>query len=169
MDKSIILCFYNGTPIQMLIPMEAVKLASEKMVKLMTPEQSLKGMGEVMLEELKKMEQDLVGKIGLHTTYDMRTLGKIWGDEYKSKIVTWYLNVYFLIKIKMLKDDDRNGFQTIRMSGAPPSMCKKKWIDTCVVCAKQGIYKKCSGCKKDSYCSAECQKTDWKRHKAVHH
>ena len=169
MDTTIILCYFKGTPVQMPFPMEAVKLGCEAMVKLMTPEQSLRGMGEEMLEELTKMEQDLVGKIGLHTSFDMRTNGKVWRDDYKSKIQTWCAYVYFLIKIKMLKNDDMNGFQTINMTNVPPSMCKKKWIDTCVVCAKQGIYKKCSGCKKDHYCGAECQKADWKRNKAVHH
>lgn len=169
MDTSIILCYFKGTPIQMPAPMEEIKHASESMVKLMTPEQSLKGMGEEMLEELTKMEQQLVGAIGLHTSFDMRTIGKIWGDDYKHKINMWCVYVYFLVKIKMLKDDDMNGFQTISMPNAPPSMFKKKWIDTCVVCAKEGIYKKCSVCRKDRYCGAECQKADWKRHKAVHH
>jgi len=164
-------CYFNGTPIQMPFPMEAVKLGCEAMVKLMTPEQSLKGMGEEMLEELKKMEQELVNEFGLHGLFDMREVGKrVWRDNYVSKIQTWCAYVYFLIKIKMLKDDNMNGFQTITMPNVSTSMFKKKkFVDTCVVCAKEGIFKKCSGCKKDHYCGAECQKADWKRHKATHH
>ena len=38
--------------------------------------------------------------------------------------------------------------------------------DSCAHCGKQGVgFKRCSVCKQDSYCGAECQKANWKRHK----
>ena len=37
---------------------------------------------------------------------------------------------------------------------------------TCSLCAKPCKNRKCSRCKKAVYCSAECQKTHWKAHKA---
>ena len=38
----------------------------------------------------------------------------------------------------------------------------------CMVCEKrQGKLKKCSACHVTCYCSAECQKKDWKEHKLV--
>ena len=35
----------------------------------------------------------------------------------------------------------------------------------CEVCEKMEGTKRCGGCKTVSYCGAECQKKDWKRHK----
>jgi len=38
----------------------------------------------------------------------------------------------------------------------------------CMVCGKrQGKLKRCGGCNLTCYCSAECQRTDWKEHKLV--
>ena len=37
---------------------------------------------------------------------------------------------------------------------------------SCARCGKQGVeFKRCSRCKQTSYCGAECQNADWKRHK----
>ncbi|KAJ7787176.1 hypothetical protein B0H14DRAFT_2955196 [Mycena olivaceomarginata] len=36
-------------------------------------------------------------------------------------------------------------------------------------CSKRGVkFKRCSACKKTAYCSVECQKEDWKKHKLTH-
>ncbi|KAF7350464.1 hypothetical protein MVEN_01351900 [Mycena venus] len=43
--------------------------------------------------------------------------------------------------------------------------------DACgrVGCSKRGVgFKRCSACKKTAYCSVECQKEDWKKHKLTH-
>jgi len=38
--------------------------------------------------------------------------------------------------------------------------------ESCALCGKQGVgFKRCSRCKQASYCGAECQHADWKRHK----
>jgi len=38
--------------------------------------------------------------------------------------------------------------------------------ESCALCGKQGAgFKRCSVCKRASYCGAECQNADWKRHK----
>ena len=38
--------------------------------------------------------------------------------------------------------------------------------ECCAHCSKQGVgLKRCSRCKQASYCGAECQNADWKRHK----
>jgi len=38
--------------------------------------------------------------------------------------------------------------------------------ESCAHCGKQGVeFKRCSRCKQASYCGAECQHADWKRHK----
>ncbi|KAJ7497778.1 hypothetical protein FB451DRAFT_1121523 [Mycena latifolia] len=43
--------------------------------------------------------------------------------------------------------------------------------DACgrVGCTKRGVnFKRCNACKKTVYCSVECQKEDWKKHKTTH-
>ncbi|KAJ7497772.1 hypothetical protein FB451DRAFT_243172 [Mycena latifolia] len=43
--------------------------------------------------------------------------------------------------------------------------------DACgrVGCTKRGVnFKRCSACMKIAYCSVECQKEDWKKHKTTH-
>ncbi|KAJ6571759.1 hypothetical protein B0H19DRAFT_1131036 [Mycena capillaripes] len=43
--------------------------------------------------------------------------------------------------------------------------------DACgrVGCTKRGVgFKRCGACKKTAYCSVECQKEDWKKHKTTH-
>ncbi|RPA72403.1 hypothetical protein BJ508DRAFT_381582 [Ascobolus immersus RN42] len=37
----------------------------------------------------------------------------------------------------------------------------------CKICSKSGKLLQCGGCKTVSYCSKECQKTDWKAHKSI--
>lgn len=39
--------------------------------------------------------------------------------------------------------------------------------DGCFNCGKGGELMRCSRCRKARYCTAECQKTDWKKHKAA--
>lgn len=38
-------------------------------------------------------------------------------------------------------------------------------VQTCVGCSAVGQFKICSGCKSRYYCSEECQKADWPKHK----
>jgi hypothetical protein len=37
---------------------------------------------------------------------------------------------------------------------------------TCDVCGKEGELHKCGGCGRTRYCGKDCQKSDWKNHKA---
>lgn len=40
------------------------------------------------------------------------------------------------------------------------------YLESCVVCGTFDELKACQRCKKQKYCSVQCQKADWKRHKA---
>ena len=67
----------------------------------------------------------------------------------------------------------KKGLQLVRQTNNDPKfykmidgmiqICDEKL--KCANCNMVGNFKKCSGCKKVHYCSAECQKTHWKTHK----
>ena len=38
-------------------------------------------------------------------------------------------------------------------------------VSGCEVCGRETPVKKCAGCRGVQYCSADCQKADWKSHK----
>ena len=42
-----------------------------------------------------------------------------------------------------------------------------RWSSACIVCDRTDGTKQCGRCKLTSYCSRNCQKADWPRHKAV--
>lgn len=86
-----------------------------------------------------------------------------------NKIVTNHLN--FIMKMcekqtKNLKKSNQvssGGIYAVTYSANGDTM-----EQVCMVCEKrQGKLKKCSACHVTCYCSAECQKKDWKEHKLV--
>jgi hypothetical protein len=88
------------------------------------------------------------------------------------EVVGWNLVVDFLQRTNHLAFSEyapaptNPGFPTVRakaMNEDGETLC-----DGCCFCRKMGgISMKCSRCKSASYCSKECQKGDWKQHKAV--
>lgn len=42
---------------------------------------------------------------------------------------------------------------------------RQQIIERCKVCKTTGKLKNCSKCKKDFYCSVDCQRSDWDEHK----
>jgi MYND finger len=42
-------------------------------------------------------------------------------------------------------------------------------LNRCFMCGKQGNLSRCSSCREATYCSKECQRADWKRHKVECH
>ncbi len=85
-----------------------------------------------------------------------------------NKIVTNHLQ--FLMKMcekqsKILKKigSQKEGIYAVACSANGDAM-----EQVCSVCSKrQGKLKRCSACHLICYCSAECQKKDWKEHKLV--
>ena len=163
------LAFYNRTPIQMLITVPQAMDGAKKMITSM-----LKGGGHSLEEQkviykkqLDDMELEIFEIYGVEERRTIRDIQRLWGDKFEMKTALWYMNIAALLILKVIKDDNDNGFLVIE--GDLSKMCKRKAImNTCVVCAKRGSFKKCSICKTDYYCGEECQKTDWKRHKATH-
>ena len=170
------LVFFNGSPLQLPMPMSVLTEQSEAWILAGFKDgRTLKEMGDDCLKIMQEREAEAFRSFGQRGVC-LRDYAKLWGKDYALKCSEWCIFVYVLIKLKYIKDDDNNGFQNMDFQGASIAdlrqaglISKKKAIDTCVVCAVKGAFKKCSGCKKDYYCGAECQKEDWKRHKAQHH
>jgi hypothetical protein len=164
-----VLAFYNGTPIQMLIDVETVMEHARDMIKLgLKNGVDIKTQIQDYKTQLDSMEQDLASAFEIGKLVTLRDVTRHWGDQFKQHITIWYLDVAALLILKVIKDDDKNGFLVVPEEIADRIGVHKKLMNSCVVCAKQGSWKKCSTCKKDYYCGEECQKADWKRHKTTH-
>ncbi|KAF8309729.1 hypothetical protein DL93DRAFT_1700348 [Clavulina sp. PMI_390] len=60
----------------------------------------------------------------------------------------------------------QNAFDRAYFSAAPPGDPSEPKVCACVGCVKVRLVEmRCTGCKRQTYCSASCQKTDWKFHK----
>jgi hypothetical protein len=160
--------YYNGTPLQMLISVEQAMKSGREMIKLgLQMGESMETQKKDYKEQLDIMEQELVDAFGVVERRTLRDVQRLWGDKFESNLSLWYMDIAALLIMKVIKDDNDNGFLVIE--GDLSKIFQRKAImNTCVVCAKRGSFKKCSICKTDYYCGEECQKTDWKRHKATH-
>lgn len=56
-------------------------------------------------------------------------------------------------------------FAKASTDGIPDKLEQISKVKLCAFCSKADAAKRCSKCKKVFYCSAECQKADWKDHK----
>lgn len=94
--------------------------------------------------------------------------------DISSLIVNWFFNIYYLIQQGRIHEDDKNGIATIfetrlthdQLVQVSKKVVKQMYQETliCGVCAKPSK-NKCAKCLKIYYCSAECQRCDWKEHK----
>ena len=165
--------YFNGTGIQWLNGEEnfvELILETDKLIKNeLRDGRTLKEMGDTYFEIIKNMEQEIWDKCPRDKDITIRDIIRAFGDDWEGKTINWAICVLILIKLKRIRNDDNNGFlvqENVVLGGAYKL---KTLLNTCVVCAKKGAFRKCSGCKKDYYCGAECQKSDWRRHKIENH
>eukprot|EP00123_Amoebidium_parasiticum_P021715 comp72392_c0_seq1/m.48170 comp72392_c0_seq1/g.48170 ORF comp72392_c0_seq1/g.48170 comp72392_c0_seq1/m.48170 type:complete len:330 (-) comp72392_c0_seq1:613-1602(-) len=97
-----------------------------------------------------------MSSVGLHTP-SLSLLNRTTDTQLMGSL----LAAYQLEKEKGIKDAPTG-------TGQPGS--HRVTLSVCAKCSKQepflGEYKTCSGCKKVYYCGRECQKADWRTHKA---
>ena len=171
MDYDGMFASYNGVVVQFLgSPQIAEKGATDFITKSL--EQGVKFPAQIgiHLHNIKKLEKGIVNEFGREDgkcLATLRSLNRLWGDEFEVNLRKWYFGIIILIKLKAIKPDENNGLRYVSIK-EEDEVKLKCLLNTCVVCGKQGSWKKCSTCKTDHYCGAECQKTDWKRHKATH-
>jgi hypothetical protein len=91
--------------------------------------------------------------------------------------ISWGYFVLYLISKKIIENDDLNGplifetnkklYNTSQDVNSNPEF--KQFYSECgnLYCSKPNCNLKCGNCKHIKYCSVECQKKDWKRHKKM--
>lgn len=70
----------------------------------------------------------------------------------------WTLKFWSVENLKNLLHDRSAQFERVAIQGR---------LEVCALCGKVGARMRCSRCKSAKYCSAACQRKDWKSHKPI--
>lgn len=167
MAQTVVLAFFNGTPLQMQFSQSECERMSMNILKeRISCGETLVDISKFYLTRLTEIEEDMClkanGKI-----MDLRK----WAKHYEKQVFVelirdWMCGVCILIKLKTINDDNDNGF--VQMTGDLQVLPNARFVnvyDKCEMCGEKGRFKKCSGCKKVYYCNGACQKNHWKIHK----
>jgi hypothetical protein len=157
---------FNGTMLDCLMTREKMEKRANEGIKHMLSEHSVAFLKVEMLRRLVEMEADLCERFP--NGYHLQKVMKYWGEDAFQKLLDWHYGIIFLLKTKVIQNDNENGWLEITApltNTAFKEVKINKIIQKCSNCQEWGNYKHCSGCKKIHYCSAECQKTHWKTHK----
>ena len=179
MTHNIHMALFDGTMVQVPVDdLETIKNdARLNILNYQKRGMSDHTIGQDAINTLRKQQAELCRDFP--EDYHFVSMMKKWGaEEAMLWIIRWAVTVKIAVNMGVIIPDGKtNGLITIQtgdegikyMEAQKFLKTKKDIFHTCVVCAKQGFFKKCSACKsKDKYCSPECQKADWKRHKQQH-
>jgi len=176
-DAEVHLFFYDGTPMtlsydsnKMLEPMSVMMENLHEFVKKSMP-------GEPTIQDIKNNCESMLRALNdqlLATKGDKITskkMFKAWGKQYPEKLALWCQCVWTLENKCGVPSSDTFGYVGLGMNNvAFDATMEKQELLTCgnPSCDYKARYmKKCSVCKTERYCSAECQKIHWKEHKKV--
>ena len=109
-----------------------------------------------------------------------RRLCRLWGTAYEMKLGIWINMVINCVKLKIIPNDEQNGFYFIpcflieeslkmpqeELAEIGVGVFARSARDYCNYC-DDVAKKKCSRCRNVHYCSDHCQQEDWKKHKIV--
>jgi hypothetical protein len=172
-------CYYDGTGIDLLFDFatelefnDFVARNENHIATELRRGQTLEQIKTECHQVLEQFHQEIIAYVGPEGEFTLKKLKKLWKEEFQLRCVLWYLNVICLLKLRVLKNDDMNGWQVItpehmailHMYGriTEASLAGHK----CAVCKKETT-NKCSGCRTVYYCGPECQNADWKTHKKL--
>ena len=171
MTTTITKLFYNGTGLEVLLPRPDMERMAKEAVEEQLKTYTLAEIKAGCLKDLKELEADLFAYSP--DLMDAKIALKHWGAKSGDNYCRWCFGIITLLKLKVLKDDNENGWWELTL---PTSMFQmmdntrtvnpKKFFQTCECCGNKGTLKKCGSCKKVYYCGAECQKSHWKTHKS---
>lgn len=163
--------FYNGTGIEVLMERSLMEAQAKKSMELNLQTYSLDEIKVNCLKDLKELETDLFAHFP--DCIDAKIALKHWGSKSAENYCRWCFGIITLLKLKVLKDDENNGWWQLTL---PTEQCEmlpnSRFVNAstlfqqCECCGHKGTIKKCSGCKKVYYCDATCQRSHWKTHKS---
>jgi hypothetical protein len=156
---------YDGILIQTNQFLDDIIPFAEECAKTCLKHVSRKVAGAKIMACLRPLAQSVKNAFGDTQDINLKKLARVWGENFSKNLNDWVESIAVLLALGLL-DKATNGFLLHESS----NYAVKTPFHTCVVCAKEGRHKVCPDCDSgDHYCGAECQKKDWKRHKAQHH
>ena len=164
-EMDIIFAVYDGIVIQTNQELDDITSFAKDCAKACLKNASRKVVGARIMSHLRPLAQSVRNSFEDVGNINLKKLARIWGENFSKNLNDWVAHISVLLALGLL-DKQNNGFMIHWTSNYDA----KKPFHTCVVCAKEGRHKVCPDCDSgDHYCGAECQKADWKRHKAQHH
>jgi len=172
-----VVCYYEGTGLDVLNHFESVdefqnwkvNRCEAYIVSSLREGYSISTIKTVCQNALETLHNEILAKVG-DEEFTLKTLKKLWREDFIAKCGMWYMNVACLIKLGVLQDDEMNGWMIIPPEAMDLLKASGGAIECslaghrCGVCKKE-TSNKCSGCRTVYYCGAECQRADWKCHK----
>jgi hypothetical protein len=166
--------YFNGTGLQMFHDLDTCyEFADNCYKKMKSINMTDEEIRSYVIRELSTMEREICDHFGEYE-YDTKELCKFWGALALKKYKSWSCCVIIGLKIKLFKNDDKNGTLVRRDSVEGLLKAGYKAVAENGLwqpCSNEGCktphgnFKKCSKCKKVRYCCRECQVADWKKHK----
>lgn len=161
--------FYNGSALDVLMERSLMEAQAKESLELHLQYHSLDEIKANYIKDLNELEEDL----SRHFEYiDTKIVMKHWGSKSAENYCRWCFGIINLLTLKVLKDDENNGWceltlptELFMMMDKTRFVNKSKLFQNCECCGHRGTIKKCSGCKKVYYCDATCQRSHWKTHK----
>jgi hypothetical protein len=131
--------------------------------------------GAVWLDNEVGMATEFLQKINISIVYpkwDIYDTVQIFQDKMATLLSESDLNFirFFIIDLGGTSEDELFDLREKSKKEILEWFKEKGYVfenKICKVCRKEGKMKKCSGCLQAYYCSGECQKSDWKKHKKL--
>ncbi|XP_061169564.1 uncharacterized protein LOC133178927 [Saccostrea echinata] len=89
-----------------------------------------------------------------------------WTQKHKDECVKIQVRVEEEDCLQEVEKDDQKDVVFNKKKSIEEEENDHKSLNVCTVCGEKRLLKVCQRCKVQKYCSAECQKADWKKHKS---
>ena len=166
----IVNAFFNGTPITFPY-CDTIKSKEEFFKFIDDAVKDYDNDVDFYYNQIVNIEQTLFDTTKLGTT-NLKKAAKQLNTTVVSMVTIWFCNIQYLLNKGKIKNDDNNGFVIIDNDNPDNILSCLKEIEkeekqknkSCIVCSKKST-KCCSQCGNAFYCSKDCQRLHWKKHK----